>query len=125
MHHKWGDNWKYWKLLNEGIRYIDNELGKARIGVHSKEKFGTARFSVFFFRGHLHELTHPGYVYSQYPKWLWEFDVMKSPYIFKYTGLTFVIRHLQYMWYRRTIINARALYPEIKEELLRDLDLTL
>jgi len=120
-YHEWSDDWGYWKLLNEGICYIDNELRKARIGVHSKEKFGSARFSLYFFNGHLHDLTHPGYVYSQYPKWLWKFDVTKSPYIFKYLGLTFIIRQLQYMWLKRVLTNAEALYPEIKKELLRDL----
>ena len=74
-HHDWSDKNFDWVSLNKAIStgdFIMTTFG--RIGVHSKEKYGTARWDVYLFNGTLHSITHPGYVGSNYPKWLWKFD---------------------------------------------------
>jgi hypothetical protein len=115
--HVWGDKAFDWKALDKAISqgtWLMSKLG--RIGVHSKEKFGTARWSIYLFNGQLHSLTHPGYVYSRYPKWLWSFDVIHRP-------LRFLVRPIQF--YQALIIKLTFLYlwykfPHIRPEVFSD-----
>ena len=116
--HYWSDKDFDWNALNEAINYIHNRLNKlARIGVHSKEKYGTARISCYFVHS-IHSLTHPGYVYSQYPKWLWKFDVYYGSQILYYTGLLWLIFKWQKFIYVDTYKKAVKKWPHIKDKIL-------
>lgn len=46
----------------------------ARMGADTKWKYGTIRCYVTFGWYQVHSVTHPGYHYGQYPKWLWNLD---------------------------------------------------
>jgi hypothetical protein len=115
--HDWSDQNFDWKSLYSAIEEATEIMEKfGRIGVHSKEKYGTARWSLYLFTGHLHELTHPGYVFCQYPKWLWRFDV-------EYRPLRFLIHPIRW-WQKRVVQYAFNYicnrYPHIVEELVMD-----
>lgn len=115
--HDWSDNTFDWKSLYKAEQEICDILKLARIGVHSKEKYGTLRWAIYLFRGNMHDLTHPGYVYSQYPKWLWKFDVRTKP--FRWLGKP--IR-----WFQREIISIAFVtvcqkYPHIVKEIVCDM----
>ena len=78
--HYWGDEDFDWDSLYKAEKELRHTMKRyGRIGVHSKEKYGTLRFSIYFCDGTLHSFTHPGYVRSQYPKWLWCFDLDYRP----------------------------------------------
>lgn len=120
--HFWGDKDFDWKGLNEAIDYISDRLqGLARIGVHSKEKYGTARIRCYFVNN-IHSLTHPGYVWSQYPDWLWKLDCYYGDKILKYTGLGYLIFKWQKYIYVDTYRRAVLKWPHIKDEILCNAD---
>jgi len=115
--HYWGDKDFDWDSLYKAEQ-LGNKLMKSlgRIGVHSKEKFGSLRWDLHLFDGTLHSLTHPGYVYSQYPKWLWELDV-------EYRPLRFLVYPIQF--YQSLIVKLTFLYlcykfPHIEREIILD-----
>jgi hypothetical protein len=116
-HHYWGDESFDWDSLYKAEEELNLIMTKyARLGVHSKEKYGTLRFSIYFCDGNLHSITHPGYVYSQYPKWLWVFDVQYRPLRF----VAPVIRFWQklVLQYAFTVVCAK--YPHLIKEILQD-----
>lgn len=116
-HHYWGDEDFDWDSLYKAereLRHIMKRYG--RIGVHSKEKYGTLRFSIYFCDGTLHSITHPGYIRSQYPKWLWRFDVVNRPL----NLLTPVINFWQKLVFQYAFTTVTAKYPHIKNEIIND-----
>lgn len=115
--HYWGDEDFDWDSLYKAERELNRIMRRyGRIGVHSKEKYGTLRFSIYLCSGSLHSFTHPGYYYSQYPKWLWSFDVMNKPL----KHIAPVIRFWQKLviQYAFTIVTAK--YPHIRKEIISD-----
>lgn len=116
-YHDWSDDTFDWKSLNEALSTgttLMKRLG--RIGVHSKEKYGSCRWSLYLFDGTLHSLTHPGYVYSQYPKWLWSFDVEHRPLKF----LKYPINFWQKLVVKATFSYLVYKYPNIADEIISD-----
>jgi hypothetical protein len=115
--HYWGDKTFDWNSLYEAERELRHIMIRyGRIGVHSKEKYGTLRFEIFFCDGTLHSITHPGYFRSQYPKWLWCFDLDYRPLRF----LTPLINFWQklVLQYAFTIVCNK--YPHIRDEIIND-----
>lgn len=75
--HDWGDENFDWNGLNEAVRYVGHTCRKyGFIPGDYKEKWGTLRFYAHFGHLSLHAFIYPGYVYSQFPKWLWKLDCM-------------------------------------------------
>lgn len=87
--HYWGDEDFDWKSLYQAENEIVAILKLGRIGVHSKEKFGTLRWSIYLFDGSFYSLTHPGYVYIHYPYWLRVIDAERP--------LRWLIKPIQYL----------------------------
>lgn len=122
-HHIWGDETFDWGSLNKTIDETTDTCRKwGRIGMHSKEKWGCFRDQLYPFDGNFHSITHPGYVYCQYPKWLWHLDCDYGRYITKWTGLGAVIRWWQRQVYNYAIQRACKRYPHIIDEIVSDLD---
>jgi hypothetical protein len=116
-YHDWSEQDFDWKSLYSAIDEITDFMKRyGRIGVHSKEKYGTARWSLYFFTGHFHDLTHPGHVYSRYPQWLWVFDVRYRPLRF----LQFPIQWYQSLITKIAFVKACKKYPHIIKEILSD-----
>lgn len=115
--HFWGDEDFDWKSLYAAERELNHIMKRyGRIGVHSKEKFGCLRFSIYFCDGTLHSLTHPGYVRSMYPKELWKLDVKYHPLKL----LTPIINFWQklVLQYAFTVVCNK--YPHIRDEIIED-----
>lgn len=116
-YHEWGDDSFDWKSLYEAIGIGTKVMGRfGRIGVNSKEKFGTARWNLSFFRGQMHDLTHPGYYRSQYPQWLWSFDVTYRPLRF----LIPIIGFWQKLVVKVTFSYLCGRYLHIADEIVMD-----
>lgn len=66
----------------------------------------------------LHSIAYPGYIYSQFPDWLWKFDVNYGYNILKYTGLAYLSYKLHCWAYRRGYAKIVKKFPHIREEIL-------
>lgn len=115
--HDWSDDKFDWAALNDAINYLHNYLEKyGRIGVNSKEKWGTARIYCTF-AYNFHSLVYPGYAYCQFPKWLWHLDVYYGNKILRYTGALKLIQYWQKFIYVKAYANAVKKWPHIKQEI--------
>lgn len=116
--HRWGGGFEYFGEVGEAAEEIGMFLKRwGRVGViQTKEKYGTARVYLSFGWSQMFSITHPGYVYSRYPQWLWKFDIY---YISKVVRLfnPIVVRWHHFL-YRLAYRRAIAKYPMIREEIL-------
>jgi len=113
--HYWGDDDFDWDSLYASINEATSIMKNfGRIGVHSKEKYGTARWNIYLCDGTLHSFTHPGYVYSQFPKWLWKFDVTYKPLRF----IAPLIRLWQKQVVKFSFYYVCNKYPHIDREIV-------
>lgn len=116
------EEFNYYSDVAQAAHWIGWFLKKyARMHVsQTKEKFGTARVYCMFGWSQLHTITHPGYVYSQYPKWLWEFDIDYLSWLFY--KLDFIVVPFHTFMYKLAYKLAIKKYPYIKEEILAGAD---
>lgn len=111
----------YFHDLNEATYYLQKYLVKwGRIGAYTKVKWGRIDASCFFGIRQFHSLTHPGYAYSQYPKWLWHLDCTYSGYIL-FPFESWVIAYQSWI-YRRAYRNILAKWPHLRAALLAGTD---
>lgn len=117
--HDWSDESFDWKSLNEALELMEGILRFYRVPFRDiKEKYGTARIYTGLGWTSLHSIVYPGYVYSQFPDWLWGFDVYHGYNILKYTGITYLSYKLHCWAYRRAYAKAVKKFPHIREEIL-------
>lgn len=119
VYHNWGDDDVDWKGIGESARYIATNLKRwGRVGVRDyKEKYGTVRIYLSIGWESLFSVTHPGYVYSRYPKWLWSFCCSKySRWIFRQINRVVVPYHI--FLYRYFYRQAVKKWPHLTEEIL-------
>ena len=114
-HHVWGDEDCDWSGLYEAERLLYTLLKRlGRIGVHSKEKWGTIQVSTYFWDGTLYGLLWPGRVwYGFIPKWL-------QPLLCRWRAPR-CLRHLVHKWqrlvYRAVYRAAFAAWPHLWLEI--------
>jgi len=117
--HDWSEDSFDWKMLDDGIDMISSFMRFwGRIGVNSKEKFGTARVYVMFWDGTLHGMLYPGYHFSQFPKWLWSFDLNWIGPFFRKTRLQKLFCWYQSKIYSMAYSRAIKKFPKVKVELV-------
>lgn len=116
--HDWSDETFDWEGLDKAVSFIHaNLLRFGRIGVRqSKEKFGTARIYCSLGFNQLHDITHPGYVYSRYPKWLWTWDIYVGSRIIPFLFNWFIVPW-QKLVYRKVYQEACKKWPHLEEEI--------
>lgn len=121
-YHEWGEENFDWKGLGEAEHIIITICRRyGRFGGSIKEKYGTIRFSPYMGQLSLHSLIYPGYMWSQFPKWLWSADIWYiQPFLTKVFGAP-------WFWYQRKVYNyayqkAVRKYPHLIEEILVDAD---
>jgi hypothetical protein len=116
--HEWGDEDCDWSGIYAAERFLYTWLKRlGRIGVHSKEKYGTIRASVYFWDGTLYSLIWPGRVwYGFLPKWL-------QPLLCR-TRAPKWLRRRMYTWqtfiYREVYRAAFAKWPHLWLEIGHD-----
>jgi hypothetical protein len=120
--HYWGDGFKYFGEVGQAADFIGTYCRKwGRINVtQTKEKYGTARVYCGFGWYQLHSITHPGYVYSQYPDWLWKLDCMFFSKLLR--PFQSLIARYQIFIYRRAYELTFKKWPLIKEEIIQGAD---
>lgn len=121
--HQWGDEDFDWEQLDEAIEMVASFMRFwGRIGAQSKEKFGTARIYVTFWDGSLHGLIYPGYCSSQFPKWLWSFDLKVIGPFMRWTRLAKLANWYQSKIYGMAYSRAIRKFPKVKVELVISCD---
>lgn len=123
-YHEWGDEDFDWKSLYDAERMLIKILKIFNIGVHSKEKYGVLRTSVYLFDGSLHHFMYPGYFYSQFPNWLWVFDInyiqpAMTSFPLKYITKAIALFQV-HVGYRLAYYLVMRKYPHIQEEICVD-----
>lgn len=123
MHSWYDDNPNIdWNGIGEAAEWIAMQLKRwGRIGVRDwKEKYGTVRVYCDLGWHSLFSITHPGYVYSRYPQWLWTLDIYYLSRIVRL--LNFII--IPYHAWLYTFIYGRALkkWPHLRSEILQGAD---
>jgi len=116
--HDWSDEKFDWKALYSAERDLNKIMRFFRIGVHSKEKYGTLRASVYFWDGGLHDLIWPGYMYIQNSFIRWKLDEYVLKPFTKYTGLLYVGNKLQRFGYKLAYAYVMLKYSHIVDELV-------
>lgn len=115
--HDWSEKTFDWKSLYAAEREAGEIMLKyGRIGVNSKEKYGTIRWDLSFFDGTIHSLTHPGYYYNQFPRCLYNFTMQYKVLFFLTPFLVFWQKLVAQ--YAFTVICDK--YPHIIKEILCD-----
>ena len=123
MDHIWADKEFDWGSLYKAVNYVSGFCKRwGRLGGQSKEKYGTLRFYADFGFLCLHGLVYPGYVYCQFPKWLWKMDIRYIGPFLKKIGLNRLFVKWQSFIYRKAYINACKKWPHIQAEILQNMD---
>lgn len=117
-YHDWSDDKVDWKGINDAAYFIASNLKKwGRVQVRDfKEKYGNVRIYLSFGWYNFHSITHPGYIYSQYPNWLWMLDCKYGSKIIK--PLNSIIIPLQAHFYKFLYKKAINKWPHLAEEIL-------
>lgn len=117
--HVWGDEDFDWKSLGEAIDLMHCFMSKwGRIGVDSKEKYGTARLYINWFDGSLYSMVKPGYYYYRWPNWFHVIDYNVIRNISNCTGFTYIFRKYQEKIYSLAYKKAIKRWPSIEEEIV-------
>lgn len=121
--HNWGDETFDWNGLDEAIDFIHTNLVRwGRIGVRqSKEKFGCARIYCSFGFNQLFSITHPGYAYSRYPQWLWNWDCVWGSRIIPWLFNWWVVPYHKWL-YRKVYELACKKWAHLTTEICCDAD---
>lgn len=119
--HRWGDKDVDWLGIEDAAGFIASSLRKwGRISVDGKEKWGTVRVYCTLGWYQFHSITHPGYAFSQYPKWLWHLDCDWGPRILR--PLNWIVLPYHRWLYRRCYQLALERWPHLRKEILSAAD---
>lgn len=126
--HLWGDPGVDWDGIDDAAEYIGENLRKwGRVNVTQyKEKYGMVRVYCYLGLGDLHQLTHPGYCYNQWPEWAWRAQfTCPAKFLVNFLNFFFFPYHkwLYRFLYKRALERANAphgkiLFPHLREEIL-------
>lgn len=120
--HDWSEDDFDWGSLNNACRYLEDRCRQfARMGIHTKEKYGTMRVSAtvaYWSYWPVHGLFYPGYCYYQWPHWMIRYVEYPLARVFEKIGLMRLVNRyqtavLKYFWKR-----AAAKWPHISKEIL-------
>lgn len=121
-YHEWGSDFDF-KALDEAAHYIQNKSRKwARVGIWTKEKYGTLRVSTtcaFAMEyDFLYSLIYPGHVYIRWPKWVRCYIDWPIGKLCRYLGIISILRKYQMWTLKRFWLKAANKWPQCREEIL-------
>lgn len=112
--HYWGDDFD-WNSLYEAEKEIRRIVRFARVGLNSKEKYGTLRYDFRLFEGSIHSITHPGHYYIRYPKHMYGFVTTRF-----LSFLEPLICSIQVAFIKLAFTIVCRRYPHIVKEIVSD-----
>ena len=129
-YHTWGEEDFDWKALQEADWYLSKRCRQfARLGIWTKEKYGTLRvdttcayFTEYEF---LHHIFYPGYIRYTWPKWFRQYVDFPVGKALRVLGVIYLLNKyqhavLKYFWKR-----AACKWPQVSEEILDDYEWTV
>jgi len=117
--HLWGDEDVDWRGIDEAAEFIGEGLRKWRVNVTQfKEKFGTVRVYCGLGISDLHQLTHPGYCFRQWPVWAWKWVNCSKGGRGAARLLNWFVLPLHKWVYRWYYVRAVKKWPHLREEIL-------
>lgn len=126
--HEWGDKDFDWSALNKACIYLRDRCRQfGRVGIWTKEKYGTLRVSTtcaFVTYEPIHNLIHPGWAVNRWPKWFRtyvDFPLGNLFYKLRITKLIqwYQVQVLKFFWKR-----AAKKWPHIAAEILDEWEIT-
>lgn len=126
-YHEWGDTDFDWKALVDASEYISNNVRKwGRVGIWTKEKYGTLRVSTTcaYFREYdfIHHFFYPGYCRYMFPKWFRKYIDWPFGGIMKKLGVVWLLQKYQHTVLKFFWLRAAKKWPHIAEEILDEYD---
>ena len=121
-YHIWGDEDFDWDALGQAEHMLNKIARRWRIGIHTKEKYGTLRCSVYLFDGSLHSIVYPGHVYIRWHnKYIKSWDrKLAYPNNFIYAYIVGKVQYLQLCILRMAYRKVIKKYPHIEAEIVVD-----
>jgi hypothetical protein len=119
VHHFWGDDAFDWRGLDDAISYIlEFNTRWGRSAVVGKEKYGTARITLFLWYGRLECLVDP----YRFVKWDTPLGWLSSKLarVLTCIGVVGLYNQYQIFIYRLSFKRAIGRWPHLKGELLQD-----
>lgn len=118
--HSWGERGFGFNEVEDAARFIGEGLARWRVNVRQyKEKYGEVRVYCSLGIDSWTQLTHPGYAYNQWPRWLDFLAYSHGPILRLLGWVTYKIHALLYIWYYR---EARRRWPHLAQEIYRGAD---
>lgn len=125
--HIWGDIDFDWNALHQAESYLSRRCRQfGRIGLWTKEKYGTLRVdtmcafvSQFDF---IHSLVKPGHAYYRWPKWFRKYVDWPLGHVMDKIGIVWLIRKYQQMVLKYFWKRAAKKWPHIADEILDEYD---
>lgn len=121
--HIWGDEDFDWKALDEAAEYLSKNVRRwARLGIWTKEKYGTLRVSTtcayFTEYDFLHRWVKPGHAWYQWPKWVRQYIDWPFGKVMKWMGVVRLLQKWQHLVLKFFWKRAAKKWPHISEEIL-------
>lgn len=122
-YHDWSDTNFDWVALDQAGQYLETQTRRwARLGIWTKEKYGTLRVSttVAFALEYdfLHSLIYPGRCHISWPKWFRAYVDWPIGKLARWTGIIKLINKYQMWTLKRFWLKAAAKWPQVSEEIL-------
>jgi len=121
--HIWGDESFDWDSLNQACVYLEKNCRRwARMGIWTKEKYGTMRVSTtcayFTEYDFLYHIFYPGHAFYCWPKWFRAYIDWPIGKVLRALGIVRLVQRyqtatLKFFWKR-----AAAKWPHISKEIL-------
>ena len=126
-YHEWGDQDFDWKSLDDACIYLSKNCKRwARLGVWTKEKYGTMRVTVWMgLYEPFQNLIYPGYARAMFPRWFRHYIDFPLGDLIHFLRISkpiywYQLQVLKFFWKR-----AAKKWPHIAAEILDDYDFTM
>ena len=126
-YHEWGEEDFDWKALDEAAKYLEDKCRKwGRVGIWTKEKYGTLRVSTtsaFALEyDFLHSMVYPGYARIVWPKWFRCYVDWPIGKALRFLGVIRLVNKYQTWILKHFWLKAANKWPHIKEEIMDEYD---
>jgi hypothetical protein len=121
--HEWGEEDFDWNALNAASLYLHDRCRQfARLGVWTKEKYGTLRVSTtcayFIEYDFIHHIFYPGYVRYMFPRWFRTYVDWPVGKALRKLGIILFVQKYQTAVLKHFWKRAAKKWPHISEEIL-------
>lgn len=124
--HIWGDKDFDWAALDEASIYLETKCRRwARLGIRTKEKYGTLRMCTtcaYWSYWPIYDLVYPGRMYYRWPKWVMGWIEYPLAEVFMFLRITQLVNCYQNAVLRHFWKKAAKKWPHIAAEILVEYD---